>query len=214
MKYDGFVEVCNHIDLAFVARAVSDDDDHPQFWYMKIEKKDDGLLATATDGKRLHLALIKESVDGPCPGYWRVLKNKMVEERDCELECDLERMGCWSRRVYRRKSILWLAKLDAFDLFPSEEVINRIIPQEEPIKEGVIHTGNCNFTDMNALIKNLQDTTGINLRYLKDLGPHEWTCKIYPPEKPVLFESGHKVAIIGTIRDISIWPEIRREQMR
>jgi hypothetical protein len=58
MKYVEFVELYNSDDLAFVARAVGKDDNCPQFWHMKITEDDGGLLAIATDGRRLHKAQI------------------------------------------------------------------------------------------------------------------------------------------------------------
>jgi hypothetical protein len=194
MKYTSFVELVNCADLAFVARAVSNNENRPQFWYMKIEERDGGLSAIATNGKRIHKAqLSKMDVPGISPGYWRVLKNKTVKMRNRDLE-DLE--GHWHTLVYIRKKILWLTRLDAFDLFPDDESINSIFPQGEPLREGTVSTHKYHLDSMNVLIKNLPDSAGINLEYLRDLGPHEWKYKIFAHDKPVLFEHENRTALI------------------
>jgi hypothetical protein len=198
MKYAAFAELFNRDDLAFVARAVGKDDIRPQFWYMRITEEDGSFCAIATDGRRLHKAQIDQE-DGAAvsPGYWRVLKNKSSETRDHESE---DEMGFYNRRVYIKKNVLWLAKLDDFNLFPTDDVINRIYPPRDmnPIKEGMLSTGKYHHSSINALIKNLPGGVGINLNYLKDLGPYEWKYKIFPG-KPVLFEHENKTGLIMTL---------------
>jgi hypothetical protein len=197
MKYVAFVELYNCVDLAFAARAVGDDDNRPQLWHMKVEEAGDGLLVLATDGRRLHKAQInKKDAPDVSPGYWRVLKNKSIQFRDCETEDEL---GYCNRRVYIREKILWLAKLDEFGYFPSDDAINRVYPNGTPLTEGVVSTHKNHLDSMNALIKNLPDSAGINMRYLKDLGPYEWKYT-YSPEKAVLFEHENKTALIMPLR--------------
>jgi hypothetical protein len=162
---------------------------------MKITDEAGGLVAIATDGKRLHKAKINQE-DGIAvsPGYWRVLKNKSVKTRDYEIE---DNLGFYNRRVYIKTNVLWLAKLDDFSLFPADDAINRIYPPRDasPTKEGVVSTHKYHHDSMNALIKNLPSGAGINLNYLKDLGPYEWKYKIFPG-KPILFECGNKTGLI------------------
>lgn len=196
MKYTAFVELINCADLAFVARAVSEDESRPQFWYMNIREHEGGFLAMATDGRRLHKArLSKKDVPNVSPGYWRVLKNKEFKTRDY----DLENMMRIYRLIYERKHVLWLARLDKFDLFPDDETINRITPHGDPIKTGTVNTYRYHLDSMNALIKNLPDSLGMNLKYLKDLGPLKWNYKIFTSDKPVLFERENKTALIMPI---------------
>jgi hypothetical protein len=196
MKYVAFTELYNHADLAFVARAVGKDDKWPHFWHMKITEEDGDLLAIATDGRRLHKAQISQKDEkAVSPGYWRVLKNKSVKTRDYTSE---DGLGFSNRLVYIKTNVLWLAKLEDFDLFPTDKVINCLYPPRDasPIKEGVVsmHKHHHNRS-MNALIKNLQSGAGINLNYLKDLGPYEWKYKIFPG-KPILFEHENKTGLI------------------
>ena len=199
MKYYSFVELINCADLAFVARAVCEDKNQPQYWYMKIEKRDNNLFAIATDGRRLHKAqLSKKDIASASPGYWRVLKNKAVKERDYEFEEHFDHELDFYSRVYTRKNILWLARLNKFDFFPPDDVINRLFPQGNRLKEGIVDTRKYHSGSINALIKNLPDSAGINPKYLKDLGPYEWNYKIFSTsgDKPVLFEHENKTALI------------------
>jgi hypothetical protein len=193
MKYSGFVELWDCTSLAFAARAVSDDENRPQFWHMKVEVVDGGLLATATDGRRLHRAKIgMNDAPGLSPGFWRVLKNKKVKERDYETEDEL---GYTDRKVYRKRRVLWLAKLDNFDLFPSDDRISSIFPQGAPDKEGAFNSRYLK-NNINGLIKTLPGQTGMNLKHLEDLGPYEWKYKIYSEREPVLFVHENKMALI------------------
>jgi hypothetical protein len=193
MKYDSFVELVDSADLAFAARAVGDDENRPQLWYMKIAEKDGGLTATATDGSRLHRARLKErEAKAVSPGFWRVLKNKAVRERDYDAENNFP-LGY---RVYEKKHVLWLARLEEFGLFPPDDVIDGKFPEGEPVRQGTVNTGKYQRGDMNRFIKGLPDGAGINPEYLKDLGPFEWNYAVFSPRKPVLFESGNKTALI------------------
>jgi hypothetical protein len=193
MKYTAFAELINCADLAFVAGAVSKDDARPQFWYMSVRENEGGLSAMATDGRRLHKAqLNKRDAPNVSPGYWRVLKNKMFKMRDYDLEHEMRA----DRFIYERKHVLWLARLDKFDFFPADDVINRIAPQGDPAAEGKVIAWKYQHGSMNALIKNLPESAGINLEYLKDLGPWEWNYKVFAPGKPFLFECENKTALI------------------
>jgi hypothetical protein len=197
MNYTAFVELMNCADLAFVARAVDTSDDHPQFWYMSVGENEEGLSAMATDGKRLHKAqLNRKDVPNVSPGYWRVLKNKEIKTRDHELEYDIRPMN---RLVYEREHILWLAKLDKFDLFPPDARINAVFPRGNPLKEGTVDTHKRAYKSINALIKNLPGFAMMNLKHLMDLGPGEWNYKIFTPGKPFLFERENKTALIMPI---------------
>jgi hypothetical protein len=193
MKYTAFAELYNCADLAFVARA-ADNGENPTYWYMKIEEDGDGLTALATDNRRLHKARVnKKDAPGLSPGYWQVLKNKTAQVRDYETEDEL---GFPDRRVYIRRHILWLTKLDSFDFFPPDEAVSRLYPDGEPLKEGVVDTHKYRADSINALIKNLPDHAGINPGYLRDLGPHKWNYKIFSGSKSVLFEHENKTALI------------------
>jgi hypothetical protein len=198
MNYDGFAELIDCENLTFVARAVGDNEDRPQFWYLKILEQDGGLTAIATDGIRLHKAVVdKIHATFFSPGYWRVLKNGSVKERDCETEDGLDYDKHHNMRVYEKRKVLWLAKLDHFDFFPADDVIDRLYSHGEPIeKEGVVTIHKYQHASMNALIKNLPHSYGINLNHLRDLGPFEWRYKIFSGRRAVLFEHKDKTALL------------------
>jgi hypothetical protein len=206
MKYVAFAEMIDNDDLAFVARAVSCDDDRPQFWYMKITENDNGFLAIAIDGKRLHQAELgnKGSLADLSPGFWRVLKNKTVEERDFEAEEEFSVLGIYEKhRVYKRKRVLWIAKLDKFDLFPSLDEIDRLLPKNFT-QQGVVSTCKHRHDSMQNMIKELPKFVGINPGFLKDLGQHEWKYA-FEPGKAVLFEHENKTALIMPIDTDPKW---------
>jgi hypothetical protein len=194
VKYDSFVELVNSADLAFVARAVGDDEDQPQLWYMKIAEKGGSLTATATDGRRLHRARLEgREAKAVSPGFWRVLKNKAARLRDYDAEGEFSPLDY---RVYEKKHILWLARLEEFGLFPPDDVIDGKFPEGEPVSQGKVNTGKDWLGDMTRFIKGLPDDAGINPGHLMDLGPFEWNYAVFSPGKPVLFESGNKKALI------------------
>jgi hypothetical protein len=205
MKYVAFVELIDKRDLAFVARAVSRDDNLPQLWYMKIAEEDGGLLAVATDGKRLHKAAFTEKeAAGLSPGFWRVLKNKAVWERDFEAEDEMGVINDFGEhKIYEKKHVLWLAKLDAFDLFPADDKIDRIFPYH-PTQQGAVNTAKHRQDSMQWMIKKLPESAGINPKYLRDLGPYEWKYA-YQPGKAVLFEHQNKTALIMPINCDPNW---------
>jgi hypothetical protein len=201
MKYTTFVELINHYDLSFVAKAISKDDDLPQFWYMKIQENETGLLATATDGKRLHRVQIdKDHIPkGLEPGYWRVLKNKKNKYRDIEAEYDAKEEGIIGRGhlIYKKEKVLWIAKLaDGFGLFPSDKTIERIFPSGEPEMTGELNLTENAHTAIIGFIKALPPHVGFNFYHALDLAPDEWNFKYYVLNKAVLFENGNKTALI------------------
>jgi hypothetical protein len=223
MKYDSFVELINCSDLAFVARAIGKTEgDKPHFEHMKIEEKDGRFIATATDGNRLHKAVIdKEKSGNVSPGYWKVLRNESVEERDY----DAKDIG--DILVHNRKEILWLERAKDPMLLQVEisekqftyvqgDLIREgdIITDESypawvntfiklwgnPIREGDIITDECYPAWVNTLIKKLPEPDWINFNYLWDLGPYEWHYKVFGVDKPILFENENKTALIMPIR--------------
>jgi hypothetical protein len=194
VKYDSFVELVDSADLAFAARAVGEDENWPKLWYRKIAEKDGNLTATATDGRRLHRVWLEErEAKAVSPGYWWVLKNKADRIRDYDAEDDFFPLDY---RVYEKKHVLWLARLEEFGFFPPDDVIDGKFPEGEPVRQGTVNTGKYRLDDMNRFIKGLPDGTGINPGYLRDLGPFEWNYAVFSPGKPVLFESVNKKALI------------------
>jgi hypothetical protein len=197
MKYNSFVELFDCPALAFVARAVDKrETNRPQLKYVKIEKKGEELEALATDGKRLHKAVIdRERVRDVFPGYWRVLKNKEIKERDEGAEDDLGP----SYLVYTIKNVLWLAREENPGLLMNDETIERVFPRGDPIKEGTVCASEFRSDSLNTFIKGLPELFGINPRYLWDLGPYEWHYKIFPGRTPILFEYENRTALIMPI---------------
>jgi hypothetical protein len=197
MKYLDLVKVYDYDHLSFVARAVGKDEDKPQFWYMKITEEEGELVAVATDGKRLHMAKLPPG-ESACvsPGFWQVLKNKIAKIRDHEVE---DQLDCYSHNylAYEKENILWLAKMEDSSFFPEDEKINKFLEAGRLSTEGVFDADK-NDRSKNRLIKALPESSGIKLRYLKDLAPHEWSYKIYSGKNHVLFSYQNKTAVIAT----------------
>ncbi|MDR2370427.1 MAG: hypothetical protein LBD71_03010, partial [Treponema sp.] len=166
---------------------------------VKIEEKDGDLLATATDGRRLHRARAEGKADGLSPGYWRVLKNGTEKDRDYDTESEI---GYAGRRVYMKRKILWLAKLESFSFFPQDDVLANLFPKGDPVKEGVVDAHKYECGGLNRFIKDLPGAAGINPAFLNDLGPYEWKYKFYSPDKPIVFEHGDMTALIMPLNPV------------
>jgi hypothetical protein len=195
MKYIGFAELFGAINLAFVARAVSNDDKFG-YRYMKIEDQDGILTAIATNGRRLHKAVLPpEEAELVSVGYWRVLLSRSLKKRDYETEDELEYDHRLNMRVYEKKRVLWLAQ-EAVAVPFSEAATNLLSGLGDYTKDGIFKARKYNFNRISTLIKNMPPGLGLNLNYIKDLAPYNWTYKVYT-EKAVLFEDGNKTAVIA-----------------
>ena len=189
MRYGQFIDAEGSlsINLRFLSKALSDDDTRYFLKYIRIEPSDkgEGLLAVATDGRRLHLVdpicerTIAEELVGLAPGFWQVLKNSGQKKT-------------------------WIARLDdsetSKNTFPNwRKIMPSVKPEYETTFDGFSSTSReqVNHTGLVTLLREFPEATAIDLGFLESLGTaFTWKVDWYGPDKAMKFTNGNRIALI------------------
>jgi hypothetical protein len=181
MTHGTFIEAFGEFSrqITFLSRAVCKDDSRYYMCHILIEPSDvetGKFRGVATDGKRLHIVDPLECPDsvGLEAGNWKPLK-----------------MG---------GQCSWIAQIKSdVGVFPD---YRKIIPKDNPVFtcELQLPRGDNLSGHMVSLVKffrEFPEPTAINMNYLNALDPYNvWQVKWYDGDKPVLFETYRRSAVI------------------